>query len=120
MRRRLAMMSVGIGLAMGAWLGIRAVEARRFREDLARARVEFGARRYAAARGRLIRLAGRRPGDGEVELLRGECERRLGHPDDALAAWGRIPEGAEQAAPAALSSGRLALGLGRFRLGEAC
>ena len=89
MRRRLALMSVGIGLAIGAWLGIRAVESRRFRGDLARARVEFGAGRFAGARGLLVRLAERRPGDGEVELLRGECERRLGHPDAALAAWGR-------------------------------
>ena len=30
------------------------------------------------------------------------------------------PNGAEQASPAALSSGRLAVGLGRYRLGEAC
>ncbi len=42
----------------------------------------------------------------------------LGHPDAALAAWGRIPDGAEQAPAAALSSGRLALALGRYRLGE--
>src|SRR5262245_62303107 len=108
MRRPLVLMSVGVWLAMAAWLGVRAVEARRFREDLARARAEFGERRFAAARGRLVRLAERRPGDGEVELLRGECERRLGHPDAALAAWGRIPDGAAQAAPAALASGRLA------------
>ena len=120
MRRRLVMMSVGVGLALAAWLGVRAVEARRFREDLARAREEFGARRFAAARVRLARLAERRPGDGEVELLLGDCERMLGHPDAALAAWGRIPDGAEQASPAALSSGRMALGLGRYRLAEAC
>ncbi|QDV37651.1 FG-GAP-like repeat-containing protein [Tautonia plasticadhaerens] len=119
MRRLLVLMSVGVGLAMGAWLGVRAVEARRFREDLARARAEFGAQRFATARKRLVRLAERRPGDGEVELLRGECERRLGHPDAALAAWGRVPDGTEQAAPAALASGRMALGLGRLRLAEA-
>src|SRR5262245_26306712 len=44
----------------------------------------------------------------------------LGHPDAALAAWGRIPRSAEQAAPAALSSGRMLLGLGRYRPAEAC
>jgi hypothetical protein len=32
-----------VGLALAVWLGIRAVEARRFREDLARARVELEA-----------------------------------------------------------------------------
>ena len=93
MRRRLVMMSVGVGLALAAWLGVRAVEARRFREELARAREEFAARRFATARVRLARLAERRPGDGEVELLLGDCERMLGHPDAALAAWGRIPDG---------------------------
>ena len=120
MRRRLVILSAGIGLALAGWLGVRAVEARRFREDLARARDEFGARRLAAARLRLARLAERRPGDGDVELLLGECERMLRHHDAALAAWGRIPEGAEQAPSAALSSGRLALALGRYRPGEAC
>ena len=49
MRRRLVMTSVGVGLALAAWLGVRAIEARRFREDLARAREEFAARRFAAA-----------------------------------------------------------------------
>jgi tetratricopeptide (TPR) repeat protein len=120
MHRRLVMMSVGIGLALAAWLGVRAVEARRFRADLVRARQEFRARRFAAARVRLAGLAERRPGDSEVELLLGDCERMLGHPDAALATWGRIPDGAEHALSAALSSGRLALALGRYRLGEAC
>jgi tetratricopeptide (TPR) repeat protein len=120
MRRRLMMMSVGVGLALAAWLGVRAVEDQRFRKDLARARETFRARRFAAAQVRLARLAERRPGDSEVEFLLGDCERMLGHPDSALAAWGRIPDGTERAALAALSSGRLALGLGRYRLGEAC
>jgi hypothetical protein len=114
------MISVGVGVALAAWLTVRAVEARRFREDLARAREEFAARRFAAARVRLARLAERRPGEGEVELLLGDCERMLGHPDAALAAWGGIADGAEHGPRAALSSGRLALGLGRYRLGEAC
>jgi tetratricopeptide (TPR) repeat protein len=120
MGRRLLLMSLGAGLALAAWLGVRAVEARRFRADLARAREEFAARRFATARMRLARLAELRPSDGQVEVLLGECERLLGHPDAALAAWGRISDGTEQAPPAALSRGRLALGLGRYRLGEAC
>src|SRR5215472_7615538 len=112
MRGRLVMMSVGVGLALAGWLAGRALEARRFHGDLVRAREEFGARRFGAARARLARLSERRPGDGEVGLLLGDCERMLGHPDAALAAWGRIPDGAEQAPSAALSSGRLSLGLG--------
>src|SRR5436190_7471384 len=120
MRRRLVMMSVGVAMAVAAWMGVRAVDARRFRDELARAREEIGARRFASARVRLARLAERRPSDGEVELLLGDCERALGHPEAALAAWARVSDGAEQAPQAALSSGRLAIGLGRYRLGEAC
>src|SRR3954451_6751039 len=120
MHGRLVMLSVAVGLALAAWVGVRAMEARRFREDLARAREEYGANRFATARLLLARLAERRSGNGEVELMLGDCERVLGHPDAALAAWARIPAGAEQASAAALSSGWLAMGLGRYRLGEVC
>src|SRR5262245_47939008 len=60
MRRRLMMMSVGVGLALVAWLGIRAVEARRLREELARAREEFGARRGPGEAGSAGRASTRR------------------------------------------------------------
>src|SRR5262245_53633825 len=120
MRRRLVMISVGIGLALAAWMGVRAVEGRRFREDLAQGREGVEAQRSAAARARRRRLAQRRPGDGDVLRLLGDCERLLGHADAALAAWGRIPEGSAEAQKAALSSGRMMLGLGRYRLAEAC
>ena len=117
--RPLIMLLVGAALAAAVWLGLRAVEARRFREELALARAEFGARRFATARMRLASLAKLRPGDGDVGLMLGDCERMLGRPDAALAAWGRIPEGAAQSSRAALSSGRMALGLGRYRVAEA-
>ena len=119
MRRRVVMICVGAVLALAVWLGARAVEARRFGEELALAREELGSRRFATARARLTRLAERRPGDGEVERLLGDCESALGHPDAALAAWGRIPDGSAQAPAAALASARTAMGLGRFRLAEA-
>src|SRR5262245_49553032 len=118
MRRLLVIVSVGVVTALAAWLGARAVDDRRYREDLARAREEFGARRFATARALLARLAERRPGDGAVELLLGTTEKMLGRPDDALAAWRRIPDGADQAAQAALAGGRLALALGRYRVAE--
>ena len=120
MRRQAVIISIGLALALGAWMGVRALETRRFREDLVRAREDFKARRFATARLRLAPLAQRRPGDGEVEYLLGQCEQQLRHPDDALAAWARVAAGAEQAAPAALASGRLALALSRYRLSEAC
>jgi tetratricopeptide (TPR) repeat protein len=119
MRRRLLLMSVGgVALAVAAWLGARALEARKFRADLAQAREDFDARRFATARARLARMAERRPGDGAVELLLGTTEKMLGRPEAALAAWRRIPDSAAQASTAALSSGRMALAFGHYRLAE--
>ena len=118
-RRLLITLLVGAVLAAAVWLGLRSMEDQRFREELASARDEFGAQRFATARMRLASLAKLRPGDGDVGLMLGDCERMLGRPDAALAAWGRIPEGAAQSSQAGLSSGRLALGLGRFRVAEA-
>lgn len=106
-------------LAAAVWLVLREVEDRRFREELALSRDEYGSRLFASARMRLKDLAERRPGDGDVGLMLGECERMLGHPDAALAVWSRIPERAAQSSRASLSSGRLALGLGRYRVAEA-
>lgn len=117
-RGRLAIVFVGAALALAAWLGVRALDSQRFRSELSQAREDYEARRFATARRRLAGLAESRPGHGEVALLLGQCERALGQPDAALAAWGRVPEGVEGAAEAALASGRLAMGLGRFRVGE--
>jgi tetratricopeptide (TPR) repeat protein len=118
MRRPVVITCVGLGLALAIWLVFRALDARRYREELDSAREEFEARRFATARARLTRLAERRPGDSLLQLLLGDCERALGHPDAALAAWGRIPDSSAQATEAALSSGRMALGIGRFRSAE--
>jgi enediyne biosynthesis protein E4 len=103
---------------LAAWFAVRAVEHRRFDDELVQARREFAERRFSAARARLSRLAERRPGDGEVEYLLGACEKIRGYPEAALAAWGRVPAGSPLAPMAALSKARLALDIGRYRLAE--
>jgi tetratricopeptide (TPR) repeat protein len=50
--------------------------------------------------------------------LLGVCEKLQGHPDAAMSAWLRVADGSDQAPLAALSHGRLALELGRYRLAE--
>ncbi|WP_165225581.1 CRTAC1 family protein [Aquisphaera insulae] len=118
MRRPLLITMVVAVLVLGTWLVVRAGEARRFRGELARVREDLDAHRYSTARSRLSRLASRRPADGELLLLLGECERQLGRPDDALAVWGRIPEGSPEGSKAALARGRLALARGCYRIAE--
>ena len=52
--------------------------------------------KFDAARTRLIRLSARWPGRGAVEHSLGVCELHEGHPDAALAAWGRVPTDAPE------------------------
>jgi tetratricopeptide (TPR) repeat protein len=118
--RRVLIVLLGLGAILAAWFAVRAVEHRRFEDELGRARAEFAERRFGAARVRLVRLAERRPGDGEVEYLLGACEKIRGRSDAALAAWGRVPAGAPQAPAATLSRARAALEIGRYRLAEGC
>jgi tetratricopeptide (TPR) repeat protein len=83
--------------------------------DLARARREVSAGEYAVARGRLVRLASHRSGDLDIAYLLGLCEREAGRPEDAIAAWSRIPAGSAEAPRAALAAGKvLSQRLGRF------
>ncbi len=117
---RLLIILVGLVAAASAWFAVRAVEHRRYENELDQARRDFAARRFATARARLVRLARSRPGQGEVEYLLGNCEKIRGHAEAALDAWGRVPAGAPQAPVATLSRARLALDLGRYRLGETC
>ena len=53
--------------ALAVWFAVRAVETWRFQTELRQAQLDFNARRFGAARVRLVRLAHRRPGQGEVE-----------------------------------------------------
>ncbi len=118
MRGRLMIVFLALAAMVAAWLGARALGARQFGGELRLARGEFAARRFAKARERLARLAQRWPGQGEVEYLLGSCEKVRGHLDAAMAAWDRVPENANEAPLAALSQGRLALELGRYRFAE--
>ena len=49
-----------------------------------------------------------------------QCELIEGHAEAALEAWGRVPDQAKEAQLAALSRGRLAMEMGRYRLAETC
>jgi enediyne biosynthesis protein E4 len=119
-RRRLWIIAIGLVAAVTAWIGVGAVETRLFQNELRQAQLDFDARRFGAARARLVRLAHRRPGQGEVEYLLGACEMNKGNVDAALAAWGRVPDQAPEAPLASLSRGRLAIAIGRYGLAETC
>src|SRR5262249_44788792 len=89
---RLLILVVGMGTAAAAWFAVREIGAWQFRTELRQAQRELGARRVGKAKARLVRLAERWPGRGEVEYWLGACEMAAGHTEAALAAWGRVPE----------------------------
>ena len=108
MTRRAAIVVCGLAFwgALVAWYVAGVVAERRFRDDMRRAERDLGARRYGEARSTLQALAARRPGRGDVQLHLGACEILDGHVEEALAAWGRVPDNAPEAPQAALSRGR--------------
>ena len=106
MRGRLPFLALGLALwiAVTAWFAAGAVGDWRFRSELEQSRrpSRQGARRGRVAPGA---LAKRRPGEGEVEYWLGRCEREQGRPSAALAAWGRVPDAAPEAAARPWSAG---------------
>jgi len=120
MRRALSILAAVLGLAMGVWVGVRAVRESRFQSELRQAERAFKARRFKEAGSRLAQLARRWPARGEVQYWLGACETIEGHTEAALEAWGRVPDQAKEAQFAALSRGRLAMETGRYRLAETC
>jgi tetratricopeptide (TPR) repeat protein len=120
MPRRLVILVVGLGLAVGVWFGVWAVREWRFRRELRQAELAYIAKRYVEAGARLARLARSWPKRGEVAYWLGSSEMIQGHDEAALEAWGRVPDEAREAQLAALARGRLATKTGRYALAETC
>ena len=99
----------GLALAVGEW---------RYSSELERAMAEMASGRCEPALARLTRLSERWPRRGEVEYQLGLCEATLGRPDEALDAWGRVPDDSAPAPRAELARGRLALERGRLAVAE--
>src|SRR5580693_888022 len=96
MQRRRRWRRVGIVavlLAMG-WALFARLDAWRARGELGLAQQEIASGRLKAAHRRLTGLAAR-PGElgGAAAYWLGVCEALGGHPDDALRAFARVPEG---------------------------
>src|SRR5271166_3055420 len=120
MRRLLLIVVIGLGIAATSWFAAVAVADWQLRSQLSAAQREITARRPREARTMLTRLAERWPGRGDVAYWMGACEMILHHDNAALEAWGRVPPQATEAPLAALSRGRLASKVGRYRLAETC
>ena len=91
MLRRVLILAVGLGLV--AWSVVWWVSNREFRTELQTAKRELGAQHLGEARARLVRLAERWPGRGDVQYWLGNCEMAAGNSDGALLAWARVPGG---------------------------
>jgi enediyne biosynthesis protein E4 len=120
MRRGLLILLLGLGIALAGWFVFHAVTEGRLQSELHTAQRDFAARRFGDARERLLGLAKRSPGRGEIEYWLGLCETVEGHPEAALDAWGRVPADAPEAMMAAMARGRLALERGQYALAERC
>ena len=72
-----------------------------------------------SARQRLTGLSTRWIGADEVNYRLGLCEQSLGHDEDALQAWSRVPVRSPLAEAAALKSARLEMSRGRLSAAEA-
>ncbi len=114
--RRLIALVLSAAIAIGlVWKWI---DLRRNTQAFARARRAFLERRFEAAQAELARLAVRQPHEGSVLYWLGASEKVLGHTEEALAAWERVPPDAKDAPVARLSQGRLLLDLGRYARAE--
>ena len=90
----------------------------RFRSALKTVDEDMARGRLGAAKARLLDLARRWPGRGEVVLQLGLCEKRAGRIDSALEAWSRVSPGSSKAGPIALQRGLFALKHGRLSIAE--
>jgi thioredoxin-like negative regulator of GroEL len=107
-------LAIGVAVALVAVI-VDVVRERRLDAEWARARSELESGRYDLAQGRLVRLAASRPDDGAVAYALGVCERALGHHDEAIAAWSRVPPQARvDAVRAAVAAARTLIELGRY------
>jgi enediyne biosynthesis protein E4 len=112
-------LSLGVLLAF-ALLAVAAstMQARRLRGELEQLQQAMARGRIGVARKRLAELAESWPRSGEVLLLLGQCEQKLGRPDEALAAWARVPDSDSNYARAAEAQGSLLIDAGRLAPAE--
>jgi tetratricopeptide (TPR) repeat protein len=116
-RRRLGLLAALLALGAAALAGADAwwvrAEYGRARADLKRGRVEPALRRLSA-------LAAARPGalGGAVDYWLGLCESSRGHPEAALRAFGRVPEGFPFDSRGAVAEAGANLQRGRLRAAE--
>jgi tetratricopeptide (TPR) repeat protein len=118
LRRRGLAAALCAALVFAAWGTARGVDYWRYRSSIGRAKARIAAGSTTGARRLLVEAAARWPGDGEAEFLLGACEQALGRPDDAEAAWMRVPHGSPFAGHAAMLRIRLLLKRDRFALAE--
>jgi len=110
-------LGVALGLALLAAIASK-MQVRRLRAELEQVRQAMGKGRLSLARKRLADLAERWPRNGAILVLLGECEKGLGQPDRALAAWALVPDSDSNFVRAVEWEGSLLLELGRYAPAE--
>jgi tetratricopeptide (TPR) repeat protein len=98
--------------------GALVVHQRSLRAELEQARDALAAGRIGVAHARLVALADRWTGDGEVYLLLGEAKLARNERMDALEAWSRVPETSPFFGRAALLRATHLINIGRYTPAE--
>ncbi len=113
--------AIGLLTVVVGWIAWLLVGRWQVRDGLLWARRRMDAKQYPVARDRLAWLSIWWPRQEDVAYLLGVCEAELGHPEAALAAWGRVPSGSPRAPERALAEGRILVrALGRLADAETC
>jgi enediyne biosynthesis protein E4 len=112
---------LGVGLiivAIASGSGALWLWERSRRLELGLAREAMTANRLGLAHQRLVHLAERWTGDGEVLLLLGKCELARGHREEALKAWSGVPRESPFMAQAAVLLATHLINSGRYSPAE--
>jgi tetratricopeptide (TPR) repeat protein len=113
-----ALLIMILGLIALAAFGLNVVRERSRKAQLLQAKDALTAKRFGVARQRLTALSEHWTGDGEVWELLGSTEQKLGHLDEALACWAKVPSSSPFFARAALAGALQLMERGRYAPAE--
>ena len=118
-RLRIASIPIAVALIVAALFGYRTWSERRFQAEFAKARKDLDAGHFALGRDKLLKLDESHPRRAEVLFAIGATEQALGRIDAALAAWERVPGGADVSTQAGIRRGTLFTNIGKYAPAEA-
>jgi tetratricopeptide (TPR) repeat protein len=119
-RRWLAPAAVVAAIIVAAiWSGVRALDARHLKRELAAVDADMKAQYFGSALERLFRVKAAYPGQAEVLFRIGLCEEGRGRSEEAIDAWHSVPPHSAFGPAAAAKIAMAFVNQGRFTQAEA-